>query len=205
MGIFRKLLKVIVAFVALLIVIGVISAIAGSHGKTKAAAPVNSTLVQGSSAPQSTAIAAATTAAPTTTTLAGPGTAFSLTDSEGEHVDVELFRVVDPAQPGNAFEGAPSGERLVAVEVGIGNMAASTYSDDMNLAFTVVGTDDQTYTAAFSSVSECTNFDGGDVALAKGATSSGCVVFTLPDTVAPAEVQYKPSDDFGGAPVTWRA
>ncbi len=183
-----------VSLVAVLAIIGFSAAVlAGTAG--------SSTVATGTT-PATVAPSATTT---TTTTLAPgkPGTAFSITDQSGDNVGVEVYKVIDPATPDNQFDAAPSGQRLVAVQIGVRDEASGPFTDDMDSDTTLVGSDSQTYTAAFSGISGCTNFDNGTVDLTKGSTAVGCVVFELPTGVTPAQVDFKPEADFGGSPVQW--
>jgi hypothetical protein len=118
----------------------------------------------------------------------------------GDDVTVGLLGVIDPAQsplPPSA------GDRYVAVKITVTNNASAAFTDDMNNDVTIVGSDDQTYTAAMSQVDECTNFDLGMVALSKRASSSGCVAFQLPAGVTAAQMDFRPEADYGGIPVVW--
>ena len=54
----------------------------------------------------------------------------------------------------------------------------------------VVGSDGQTYSADFGTVSQCTNFTFGEFQLPTGDTATGCVVFQLPTAVTVASVQF---------------
>lgn len=105
----------------------------------------------------------------TTTSLApgSAGSAFSMNDGAGDNVDVEMVKILDPATPATAFDDAPSGDQLVAVQTWVQNHANSTFTDDMNSDVTLIGSDSQSYTAAFKNISACTNFNSGTVALAK--------------------------------------
>lgn len=118
-------------------------------------------------------------------------------------MDVEVYRVIDPASPTSVVFAAPSGQRLVGVQIGVVNQSRTPFTDDMNNDVTVIGSDSQTYTAVVNGITECTNFDYGTVDLVKGATAAGCVAFSLPDGVTVAQVDFKPGADFSGAPAEW--
>jgi len=202
-----RIVKFILMFIGLLVVIGVIIGVVSHKSTPKATAPLSSNPITSSGASTSTAAQTSTTASATTTT-SGPGklgTAWIITDSTGDNVDVEVFKVIDPATPANEFYTAPAGDRLVTVEIGIRNQAAQVYSDDMNSDTTVVGSDSQTYTASADSVVGCTDFNYGTVDLTKGAQANGCVTFEIPNGVNAAQVDFKPAADFGGAPIQWNA
>ena len=78
---------------------------------------------------------------------------------------------------------------------------AAPIDGDVNINVAMVGSDDQSYVADLSNVSECTNFEAGTFHLDPGESATGCVVFALPHGVSPAKVKYLPSagfaDDFG--------
>ena len=147
-----------------------------------------------------------TTAAPTTTTqpsVAHVGESWTVTDESGDNVTVGLIKVMDPAQGANEFATPNSGDRFVAVEIVVTNNASGAFTDDMDNDVTVVGSDNQTYTADFDPIAGCTNFNSGAVALAKSASSTGCVAFQLPIGIQAVQMDFLPEGDFAGAPVVW--
>jgi hypothetical protein len=182
-----------VSLVAVLAIIGFSAAVLAGTNTSSSTGAVGTT---------STTLAPSTT---TTTTLAPGklGMAFSISDQSGDDVDVEVYKVIDPATPDNEFDAAPAGQRLVAVQMGVRNEASTPFTDDMDFDTTLIGSNSQTYTAAFNGISNCTNFDNGTVDLTKGSTAVGCVVFDLPTGVSSAQVDFKPEGDFGGSPVQW--
>lgn len=129
----------------------------------------------------------------------------SLIDVGGGHgLGITLTQVIDPAQGADQFTTPDSGKRFVAVDLSIKNNGHSTYSDDANNDTSLIGSDNQSYTPDFDSVSECTNFDNGQITLAAGESVTGCVVFQLPTGVTAAKVQYTPDSGFSGSTGEWQ-
>ncbi len=104
---------------------------------------------------------------------------------------VTLNQVIDPASGVDQYTTADAGKRFVAVDVKIVNNGTAAFNDDANSDVTLIGTDNQSYTADFSSVSECTNFNSGQYTLAPGESTTGCVVFQVPDAVKAAKIQFQ--------------
>jgi hypothetical protein len=95
------------------------------------------------------------------------------------------------AEPSDEFNAPSPGDYLVAVEFRVKDISASyDVSDDADVDATVVGSDNQTYTASFDTVTECTNFDHGDFQLGPGESSTGCVVFELPNAIRGTAVKW---------------
>jgi hypothetical protein len=107
------------------------------------------------------------------------------------------------AEPSDEFNAPSPGDYLVAVEFRVKDISASyDVSDDADVDATVVGSDNQTYTASFDTVTECTNFDHGDFQLGPGESSTGCVVFELSDAIRVTEVKWVTATGVGRWPVT---
>ena len=123
--------------------------------------------------------------------------------ASSENVGVTLDNVYNPAQGSDTFDQPNAGNYFVALDFTVQNNSSTPFTDDMNSDVTLVGSDNQTYTADFDTVSECTNFNNGDVALGKNASVTGCVVFQLPDTVKPAQMDFLFGDAYGSAPGVW--
>lgn len=150
----------------------------------------------------STAPASPGQAAPAATTApaSGPvGMTFDVTDTSGTDISVTLVRQVDPAQGTDEFNTPSAGFRLVGEVFTI--KANASYSDDANNDAAVTGSDGQTYTPDFTSITGYTNFDSGDVKLATGESATGAVVFQVPAGVQVAKVTYDVSSGFGSGPV----
>jgi hypothetical protein len=86
----------------------------------------------------------------------------------------------------------------VAVQLTVDNTSNQAVDGDANDALTVTGSDGQTYTADFGSVSECTNFYSGTgiIDLQAGASAAGCVVFQLPTSVTVQSTSFSLSSGY---------
>jgi hypothetical protein len=85
------------------------------------------------------------------------------------------------AEASNEFLGPSPGDYLVAVEFRVTDISAHyDVSGDADLDATVAGSDDLTYTASFDTVTECTNFDDGEI-----PTVPGGVLYRLCSLRAP--------------------
>jgi hypothetical protein len=120
------------------------------------------------------------------------GTSETVHDFVGDAVSVTVSQIVDPATPVSDTDVPTSGDRFVAVELSISNTGSRQIQNNANNATIVTGSDGETYTANFSSVSECTNFveQIGYVDLNPGDNITGCVVFQLPTSVNVQSVSF---------------
>jgi hypothetical protein len=116
--------------------------------------------------------------------------------------DVTLIAVTDPAHGADQFTNPDSGKRFVATQVKVANTGGGTLHDNANNGVTVVGSDNQTYTADFASLAGCTNFNSGSYTLAPAETTTGCVAFQLPTGVTPSKVRFELLG-FGGTTGEW--
>jgi hypothetical protein len=114
---------------------------------------------------------------------------------------VTLANVTDPAKPASTYDTADAGKRLVATAFTIQNNGTDTYNDDANNNVTVIGSDNQAYTAMNSSgfipVIGCTNFSSGMYTLVDGQSESGCVVVQMPLGVSIKGVKFQDDGGFG--------
>jgi hypothetical protein len=120
------------------------------------------------------------------------GTTQTIHDFYNDPLSVTASQVFDPATAA-AGAGLPdSGYRFVAVLVSLVNNSTEEISDDANFTMTIAGTDGQTYTADFGTVSQCSGFydSSGFFDLAPGDSTSGCVVFELPTAVNVQSVSF---------------
>jgi hypothetical protein len=116
---------------------------------------------------------------------------------------VTLQQVIDPAQSDSQFITPDAGKRFVAAKLQIVNNGTSSYNDDANNNITIIGSDNQSYTASFMVVSGCTNFSNGQYTLAAGASATGCVNFEMPNGVKPTKVQFTSQSGFSGSTGEW--
>jgi hypothetical protein len=120
------------------------------------------------------------------------GASQTLHDFYGDAFSVTVTQVVDPATAASGSGLPDSGYRFVAVELGMVNTSDQEIGDDANFAMTVSGSDGQSYSADFGSVSQCPNFtDGtGFFDLPSGDSATGCVIFELPTSVSVQTISF---------------
>jgi len=181
----------VLSAIILLIIIGVIAAAAGGGNKGVNNTPSNSTNSNASTTSKNNS----------TTPKAHVGSSVNIGGAKG--LAVTLQQVIDPAQGDSQYVTADAGKRFVATKLQIVNNGTASYNDDANNNVTVIGSDNQSYTADFLGVSGCTNFSNGQYTLAAGATATGCVNFQLPNGVNPAKVQFTSESGFSGSTGEW--
>jgi len=131
------------------------------------------------------------------------GASQTLVSGTGVPYSVKLVTVINPATPATRTFGAPApGTRFVASEFTITNKGHVPFTNDANLDASIIGSNDQVYSATFNTVTDCTNFASGRVDLLPGDSETGCVVFDIPSTVAPAHVKWASTDGIGST-VEW--
>jgi uncharacterized protein DUF4352 len=108
-----------------------------------------------------------------------------------QKIAVTLERVIDPASVPPGWGDA--GKTYIATQLKISNTGTSTIVGNSNSDVSVVGSDNQTYSADFATVTECKDFAYGWFLLAAGSSTTGCVVFALPHGITPVKVKYVPS------------
>lgn len=112
---------------------------------------------------------------------------------------VTLMQVMDPAH-GTMYESPTTGDRFVGGKFRIVGVSG-TFSDDANIDASLIGSDNQTYSADFDSIAGCTDFNSGTYTVTSGQTSVGCVTFQLPVGVTIAQIQW--GGFLSGAPGVW--
>lgn len=185
--------KILTAVIIVIILIAVGSAIGSNGGVNNKASntPANTPASQASQSKKSNS----------TNNVAHVGQAIDVGGSKGLHI--AMLSVTDPATADNQYITADAGKRFVAVKMQILNNGTGTYKDDANNNVTVIGSDNQSYTADFSGVSGCTNFANGEYTLAAGASATGCVNYQLPNGVNVAKIQFTPDSGFSGSTGEW--
>lgn len=130
--------------------------------------------------------------------VAHVGATLSLTRGE----QVTLTQVIDPAQ-GTQYESPDPGKRFAAVVFKVTDVSQKAASGDANVDASVIGSDDQTYSPDFDTVTECTDFNYGSFQLGPGESATGCITFQLPTPVRVAKVQWAPGGGFSGEFAEW--
>jgi Domain of unknown function (DUF4352) len=108
-----------------------------------------------------------------------------------QKITVTLLQVINPAIVPNGWGDAA--KTYIATKLKITNAGTSTIVGNTNSDVSVVGSDNQSYKADFATVTECKDFVDGWFLLAAGASTTGCVVFGLPQGVTAVKVKYAPS------------
>jgi hypothetical protein len=127
----------------------------------------------------------------TAPTAAALNTTQTIHDFYGDPVSVTATQLVDPATAAPGSGLPDTGYRFVAVELTLSNPSTNdAIEGDANYSMTVMGSDGQTYSADYGTVSGCTNFESGDFQLPLSNTATGCVVFELPTSVAVQSIQF---------------
>ena len=134
---------------------------------------------------------------------AHPSSTLAFRDDNGVKYSVTLVNVIDPARGADQFTTPQSGYRFVATLFRITDTGNGATSDDANSDATVIGSNDQTYSADFNDVAECTNFNSGSYQLDPGQSATGCVVFQVPNGVGVKRVDWSPSGGFGASFGEW--
>ena len=152
----------------------------------------------GAAAVTTTVTSAPITAPPTTTPpVAHVGTTLSLQNG-AEHVT--LVKLLDPAQGSDPYMPPDAGKRFVGLEFQVA-IVSSAGTGNANNDATLIGSDNQTYTADFGDIAGCTNFNHGIFTLSVGQTATGCVVFQVPTTVQVSKVEWQPAGGFSGVAI----
>lgn len=185
----RHKVLTVLGVIVLLIVIG--SVISAGSNKTTVTTTATNTKSSSSTSNSSGSSSAA----------AKVGDTVEIGGSKG--LAVTLNQVIDPASPSDSALTANAGDRYIAVDVKIVNNGTTSYSDDANNDVSLIGTDNQTYTADFDTVSECTNFNSGQYTLAPGQSTTGCVVFQVPDAVNTAKVEFQVQNGLSQSTGEW--
>jgi hypothetical protein len=108
-----------------------------------------------------------------------------------QKIAVTLMRVIAPATVPPGW--GDTDKTYIATQLKIANTGTSTIVGNSNSDVSVIGSDNQSYSADFNTVTECKDFAYGWFLIAAGSSTTGCVVFGLPQGVTPMKVKYVPS------------
>lgn len=183
----KKLLIGCGGLIVLAIVIGVIIEATGGSTPGSGSSTVNTS----GSSPNASSSSKPAAAAHVGATISLPGES------------IMVVKVIDPAQGSDQYTTPDAGKRFVGVEVTINNTGKAALSDDANSTVSVVGSDSQDYTADFSAISGCTNFNSGQYNIASGQSQTGCVTFQIPNAVTVAKVQFTDNAGMGSNTAQW--
>jgi hypothetical protein len=186
----------ILSIIGVLVLLGIIGSAIGGGGTSPTVTTTSTSATTTSSSSSNKSESSST--APTT---AHVGSTVDVGGSNG--LAVTLNSVIDPASGADQYTTPNAGYRFVAADVKIVNNGKAAFSDDANSDITIVGSDNQTYQADFDSVSECTNFNSGQYTLAPGESTTGCVVFQLPNAVKTAKVEFQTQSGLSTSTGEW--
>jgi hypothetical protein len=130
------------------------------------------------------------------------GSSFELEDGSGNHYQVTLTKVIDPATGGNQLTVPDAGKRFVGLVFGVKALTGSPQDEDANNNAVILGSNGQSYAADFEGIAGYTNFDHGAIHVSKGETVTGSVTFQLPNAVKVSTVQWTALSGFGST-VEW--
>jgi hypothetical protein len=131
------------------------------------------------------------------------GATLGVSDSSGSKLDVTVEKVIDPASGANQYSNPASGKHFVGVKLRVRNKAATTYQNNANNETTIVLSTGKTRHADYNPIAGCGNFDNGQIKLASGASSTGCVTFQVPNGQKVTEIRYG-NTVFPGNTAHWR-
>ncbi len=191
----------ILTIIGVLVLLGIIGSAAGSGSNPTVTTTPASTTKTTSASSGSTNTSSSSKSKSNAPTTAGVGSTIDVGGSKG--LAVTLNSVIDPASGADQYTTPNAGYRFVAADIKIVNNGTAAFSDDANSDVTIIGSDNQTYTADFDSVSECTNFNSGQYTLAPGESATGCVVFQLPNTVTTAKVEFQTQSGLSTSTGEW--
>ncbi|UQX13415.1 DUF4352 domain-containing protein [Candidatus Mycobacterium methanotrophicum] len=156
-------------------------------------------------APVPTGAQSSTPAAPANP-VAHVGATLNLTGESGP-LAATLSQIINPATgtdgPPTDDNGNANGSTYIAAMLTINNTSTSARKDDADNDAVLIGSDNQSYTPDFHSVTECTDFSNGEYQLGPGESANGCVVFVVPPGITPAKFKYTPSSGFGNSFGEW--
>jgi hypothetical protein len=131
------------------------------------------------------------------------GAALGVSDSSGTKIDVTVEKVIDPASGANQYSNPASGKHFVGVKLRVQNKAATSYQNNANNETTIVLSTGKTRDADYNPIAGCGNFDNGQIKLASGASSTGCVTFQVPNGQKVTKIRYG-NTVFPGNTAQWR-
>jgi Domain of unknown function (DUF4352) len=134
---------------------------------------------------------------------AGIGSAITLSGNDsGEQMSVTVTKVITDAQPGDEISGAPSGDRLYAVQFRLRDTGSAAYSDAPSNGAAVVDSSGQSYQSALDNAASCQSFPGSEN-IASGASGLGCIVFEVPEAAKITKVQFTLDSGMGPQTGQW--
>jgi hypothetical protein len=152
-----------------------------------------------------TSSTAGSASSPAATAKAAPakiGSYFDVQDGSGDTYRVTLVKVIDPARGADQFNTPDNGKRFVGVVFTINALSGSPQDENADNDAAVVGSNGHTYTADIDNITRYTDFSNGSINVAQGDTTTGAVVFQVPDGIKVTKVQWTAASGFGST-VQW--
>ena len=135
----------------------------------------------------------------------GPvGATLSVSDSSGTKLDVTVKKVIDPASGANKYSKPASGKHFVGVQLRAEERRDPHLPEQRQQRDDeIVLSNGKTRDAGYNPIADCGNFDNGQIKLASGKSSTGCVTFQVPNGARVSAVRYG-NAVFPGTAVEWR-
>lgn len=185
---FKVSLIIFIIIMALSTVGGIIQAISAPKTITPTSSTLNSTSTE----------AASTSAQPI-------GTAISLTDNDGNKMDITLVAFNPAAQPATTYDAPTDGKHLVSAQLKVTNTGTKQLSENADNSSVLIDAQSQSYDTDYSQAANCQPFAASALSTLKpGESSTGCVVFKVPPSSTPAQVKYTPSSGFAKNSAAWK-
>ncbi len=132
------------------------------------------------------------------------GSTFTISDQDGNKMDVTLVKFIDPAAGSDEFNQPDSGKRLVAAQLKITNKSANKISENADTASALIDSQKQSYDVDFSEVKDCQSFSSNALDnMAPGDTATGCISFQVPTGATASQLKYTPSSGFSSDSALW--
>ena len=187
----HKILTAILGLFGFFVVVGVISAVAGSGDHTVTTGQAGST---SSGTPAASKAASSTARVGSVITLTG--------NTSGEKMAVTVTRIISHAQPASDLDAPQSGKRLYAVQFRLDDTGSAAYSDSPSNGAVVADSSGQSYQSSFDNAAGCESFPGTEN-IAAGETGLGCIVFEVPVTAKITKVQFTLDSGMGPQTGQW--
>ena len=111
-------------------------------------------------------------------------------DGSGDTYRVTLVKIIDPAQGADQFSTPDNGKRFVGAVFTIKAVSGSPKDEDANTDAVIVGSNGQTYNVRHRRHRWVHQLQQRQIQVAQGETTTGAVVFQVPDGVKVAKVQW---------------
>ena len=138
-----------------------------------------------------------------TTATGSIGSTLPVSDSSGTKLHIVVERVIDPASGADAYSKPAAGAHFVGVKLRVENTAPRSYQNNANNETTITLSNGRGAVADYNAIAGCGNFDNGQIMLASGASTTGCVTFQVPSGQKVRTIRYD-NTVFPGTAAEWR-